>query len=451
MLPANRLAGENPIYDRSIPSPRRRPWWIPPFLGRMPNVEPRLVRLLGLVSLALFFESYDVSLVTSALKFIARDLGMTEADLGSYLGAIRLGALPAFLLLPFTDRVGRRRVFLGTIVGVSLATFLTAFSRTPLQFVAIQMAARTFMLAGVAVAMVIVTEEFPAEHRGWGLGMTGALAAAGYGLGAALFAAIDVLPYGWRALYAVGLAPLLLLPMLRREVRETERFALHRKRRGAAGDATAGLAGWHRPLVGLARTHPLRALGIAITAGLFAFGQGSVFQFTGYFTQTVHGWTPRQYAAMVILGGALGIIGNVAAGRLGDRIGRRAVGALFLGLYPVFAWIFYRGPGWGLPLAWTGVVFCETGGWVIVRAFSTELFPTAHRGTSAGWLVVVQTLGWAAGLAVVGAGTHAPGDLARLTSLLSLTVLLGGLALLFLPETRRRELEAISGDEEVKQ
>ena len=115
-------------------------------------------------------------------------------------------------------------------------TFLTAFAQTPLQFVVVEMAARMFMLAGVAVAVVIIAEEFPSEHRGWGVGMAGALSATGYGLGAALFAAIDVLPYGWRALYAVGVVPLLLLPVLRREIHETSRFAEHHARRRAAGE-----------------------------------------------------------------------------------------------------------------------------------------------------------------------------------------------------------------------
>ena len=58
--------------------PNDNPWWIPPFLGGVPDVEPRLVSLLGLVSLALFFEQYDNSMLTSALKFIADDLGMPE-------------------------------------------------------------------------------------------------------------------------------------------------------------------------------------------------------------------------------------------------------------------------------------------------------------------------------------------------------------------------------------
>jgi MFS family permease len=83
------------------------------------------------VALALFFEQYDQSMLTSALKFIARDLDMREEDLAGYLGVVRPGALPAFLVIPFADRIGRRRVFLASVIGISMGTFLTAFTRTP--------------------------------------------------------------------------------------------------------------------------------------------------------------------------------------------------------------------------------------------------------------------------------------------------------------------------------
>jgi MFS family permease len=420
----------------------RNPWWFPPFLGRVPALDPRLVDLLGLVALGLFFEQYDQSMLTSALKFIARDLGIREEDLGGTLALIRLGALPAFLVVPFADRIGRRRVFLGSVVGTSIGTFVTAFTRTPTAFVLAQMSTRTFLLVGAAAAFVIVTEEFPAGHRGWAIGTLGALGACGHGLGAALFAAIHVLPGGWRALYAIGFAPLLFLPFLRRGVTETARFARHREQHL---HGTGRLAGWHKPLTGLVVTHPARVAGIALAGVLVSIGEVSVYQFTGWFTQTAHGWSPGQFSTMVIVGGAVGIIGHTVAGRLGDRFGRRIVGAAFFGAFPVFAWIFYRGPGgWPLPLAWVLFVFCGSAGDVIVRALSTELFPTSHRGTSAGWLLLVEAVGWAAGLALVGVGTRAPGDLARITSRLSVLVLVGGLALLLLPETRRRELEAIS-------
>lgn len=421
----------------------RNPWWIPPMLGGVPDIEPRLISLLGLVALALFFEQYDNSMLTSALKHIAADLDMPEHQLGTFLALVKLGAVPAFLIVPFADRIGRRRVFLLGVLLFSLGTLATAFTQTATQFVLAQTVTRTFMLTASAVAFVIVTEEYPALHRGWAIGMLGALASCGNGLGAALFAAVDVLPYGWRSLYVVGLVPLFLVPLLRRRVPETDRFRHHRAAEIALGDDAGPLAGWYRPLLNLARAYPGRALGIALVGGLMAVGEAAVFQFTAYFVLTEHGWSPGEFALMFILGGAVGIIGNIVAGRIGDRVGRRVVGFVFLALFPVFAWAFYHGPGWLLPIAWSLFVFCNTAGGVVVRAFSTELFPTSYRGTSAAWLSLIQTLGWALGLALV---SLVGGEIATATSWISTIVLVSACALLALPETYQQELEAISRD-----
>jgi MFS family permease len=440
--PAQKGYSQAPPNMSSYRSALRNPWWIPPFLGGVPEVDPRLIRLLGLVSLALFFEQYDNSMLTAALKYIAQDLGMGEKDLGGFLAIIKLGAVPAFLIIPFADRLGRRKLFLLSVALFSVGTCLTAVTQSIAQFVVVQSITHTFMVTASAVAVVVVTEEYPALFRGWAIGMVGALAACGNGLGAGLFAAIDSLPYGWRSLYVIGLVPLLLLPMLRRGVQETGRF--HRHRDQTDGSREGAFEGWYRPLLALARTHPRRALALALVGCLFAIGEASVFQFVGYFTLTVHHWTPGEFSLMFILGGAVGIIGNIISGRLGDRIGRRTIGFVFLSLFPVFAWLFYNGPGWILPIAWALFVFCNTAAGVVVRAFSTELFPTSHRGTSAGWLFLVQTFGWAIGLALVGLGTREGVDIARMTSLISLSVAVAAFALLLLPETYRQELEALS-------
>src|SRR5262249_42420003 len=115
-----------------------RPWWIPRVFGRVPALEERHLRLLGFVSLALFFESYDLSLGTSTLKYIANDFSIDAAALGGTLSLIRLGAIPAFLLAPLADRLGRRRIFLGCVVSTSLTTLATALAQTTAQFVVIQ-------------------------------------------------------------------------------------------------------------------------------------------------------------------------------------------------------------------------------------------------------------------------------------------------------------------------
>jgi MFS family permease len=417
----------------------KRPWWLRLFPGRIPALEERQLRLLGLVSLAMFFESYDLSMGTSALTHIADDLHIGESELGVTLGLIRLGAIPAFLLAPFADRIGRRRIFLACVLASSATTLGTAFVRTTGEFVAIQMLTRTALILGAIVAIVIVAEEFPAESRGWALGMLGALSACGHGLGAILFAAIEELPYGWRSLYALGFMPLLFWHRFRQGIVETTRFQRHAAERTSRG----GLHDWLGPLVALARTHPGRTAAMAAVAGLLGIGEVSAFQFTSYYALKAHGWAPGQYSAMVLLGGGIGIVGNIVAGRLGDRIGRRRVGACFLSILPLFAFIYYNGPSWALPIGFAGFVFCATASGVIVRAFSTELFPTSHRGTSAGWAQLLQTLGWAVGLTLIG-GAEDVRDLAVRTSMLACATIGSAALLLTLPETHRRELESLS-------
>ena len=168
---------------------RRNPRWIPPFLGRVPeNVPESHLRLLGAVAFAILFEHYDQAMLTQAIKQIAGDFGLAEAQLGNLLGFVRLGAFPAFFLIPFADHIGRRRLFLGSIAAMSVATVGSAVAPTVEVFVALQMVSRMFMVTASATAFVIVSEEFHADHRGWGIGILGALSAFGVGLSAALFA-----------------------------------------------------------------------------------------------------------------------------------------------------------------------------------------------------------------------------------------------------------------------
>ena len=217
------------------------------------------------------------------------------------------------------------------------------------------MVTRTFMTVGLSLAFVIVTEEFPAEHRGWGIGMLGALGAVGVGLAAGLFALVDRLPYGWRSLYVVGLAPVLFFNMFRRGVPETRRFERHVAVLNDERHPSV-FAAWFLPLAHLARAHPTRALLISGLSFAMFFGQVSVFQLTGKFVIDERGWAPWQFSTMVVLGGAVGIGGNVVAGRLGDRFGRRAVGCAAMFAFPIFACLFYLGPNWAPAPAWIAFV-----------------------------------------------------------------------------------------------
>lgn len=418
------------------PARARAPWWILPIFGRAPELEPQHFRLLGFVSLALLFENYDFSLLTAALPYIARSLGLAEAQLGDFTSLIRLGALPAFLVVPLADRFGRRRVFLFSVLGLSIGTALTGFCQTAEQFVAVQIFTRTCMLTAATLAFVIVAEELPAAHRGWGIGMLGALASLGHGLSAILFSAIEVLPYGWRALYLLGLLPVLLIGRFRGGVRETERF------RSLASSAAA--ASWLEPFRQLATRFPARAAGVAALAVAASAGQSSVYQFTAQFLLVHRGWQPGEYSLLVLTAGILGVFGNVIAGRLGDRFGRRIVGCAFVGVYPALAYAFVTAAGGWIALSWGFLVLSLTASTVILRAFATELFPTSYRGTATGWLTVMETVGSASGLLLVSAVMRTGLALGPTLALVSLLTLVGAAVILTFPETGRRELESIS-------
>jgi MFS family permease len=395
-----------------------------------------------MVALALLFEEYDSAMLISALKHIARDLRMADGDLALHLGLIRLGALPAFFCMPLADRYGRRPVFIGSTVLLGLLTFATAFVVSPAQFVILQALTRTFFVTGTAVAFVIVAEEFPAEHRGWGMGMLAALGAMGHGLSALLFSQIDRIPFGWRSLYVVGVVPVLCLPMFLSRVKETARFLNQ-----PSSDASASrsmLAGVVEPMHGLFATHPWRALGLASCGFLVAAATLPSFQFSGFFTLEKLGWQPSHYSTMVVAGGAIGIIGNIAAGRLGDTFGRKSVGFTLLTLFPVASFLFYGSTSWLVAAAWVPLVFCFMGGRVVLKALSTELFQTSFRGAAAGMFAVMEAMGAVAGMFVVYLNrTQDVNDLARVVPFVALLVVGAAALLLLFPETKQRELEAI--------
>ena len=87
-----------------------------------------------------------------------------------------------------------------------------------------------------------------------------------------------------------------------------------------------------------------------------------MYNFSSYFVQSVHGWSPGNYTVMVIVAGLVGIVGYPFAGRLADRSGRRRAGFALFASFPLLALVFYQGPGWVLPLAWVPIVFALTGG-----------------------------------------------------------------------------------------
>ena len=94
-----------------------------------------------------------------------------------------------------------------------------------------------------ASGAALVSETWPAEHRGKALGLMQSAWAIGYGLAAAV--TMIVLPrWGWRVVFFVGVLPAFLTFWVRRYVREPELWLSTRgvDSRAAAVSATSSAA-----------------------------------------------------------------------------------------------------------------------------------------------------------------------------------------------------------------
>ncbi len=301
-----------------------------------------------------------------------------------------------------------------------------------------QTVTRSFLVAATATAVVLVAEALPARHRGWGIGILGAIGTVGFGLSAILYAFVDRLPFGWRFLYFVGLAPLLLFGSFRRQIVETERF------QAAQALLPAGTL-WQRitgPMLELVRDHPRRSLAVAAMAASVSAATTPAFNLASDFVQSTHGWAPHSYSLMALLAGGLGTIGNPAMGHAADRFGRRPVALVAFAAFPVATFAMYFGPEWAVPFVWIPFVFLLTGGNVLMRIITSELFPTSSRNTAMGWETLHETLGAALGFAAVGWLASEMDGLAQAAVAVSCVSVLGAFIVWQFPETAGRELES---------
>jgi MFS family permease len=388
--------------------------------------------LLFLLGAATLFEGYDRFIVSLALPYIGRDLGASEASLGYALSLIRLGALASVFLGRVADRYGRRRLLLVTVLAYTVATAATGLSRGLVSFVVFQLIATIFLVTELALAQVVIAEEFPAESRGRGQGILGAFAALGAGIAAVLFPLFEHTSLGWRGLYFVGLLPLILVTYLRRALPETRRWE---QLRAGGSTPTPGLFDVVRP--GLR----LRFFVLVTVAGSGALIGATAFGFASYRATNVFGWTPAQVSAALLSAGAIGFLGWFVFGRLVDLFGRRIVGAIALLGAAVAVLVYFRTALLLPSLAM--MIFLDAGVSIALNSLGTELFPTALRATAKAWITNANIVGGMLGLAIVGAVSERAGGADVVIGMLTIFPAIAAPLLLLLPESRGRELDDV--------
>ncbi|MEW2620005.1 MFS transporter [Streptomyces sp. NPDC048106] len=190
--------------------------------GPRRSARPRLTLVVLLV--AQFMLAVDFSILNVALPVIGRGLGFSLANLQWIATAFALCAAGFTLLAGrIADLFGRRRLFLGGLAVLGLASLAGGLATGP----QVLIAARVFQ--GLATAVVtpaglaLLTTSFPeGPLRQRALGLNGALMSAGFTTGAVLGGVLtDLLSWRWAFLVNVPVAAavLVIAPMVLTESR----------------------------------------------------------------------------------------------------------------------------------------------------------------------------------------------------------------------------------------
>ena len=418
----------------------------PPYTQTDSSAEPRRFReltgyqklLFALLIWATFFEGFDTKISSLVLPMLGREFGVGPDVLGNLLATLGLGTILAVVALRIADRVGRRPMFITALGGYAVFTLATAFAQNLWQFAAFQFVARLLMVIELALAYVILSEEFPASLRGRANSLLGAFASVGAAVPAAFLPALEDAGLGWRGLFLLGAIPVILLPLYGKWLREPALFVER-----AAVAAPVSLATEFRALLrvlGPSRRRRFAALSVLWFTVNF-WSACALFFFTLYAFEE-RGWTSERLQWLVPLAVPFGFAGYWAAGRLMDFAGRRFAVTLYLALGSLAAAVCYQSESHGVISAAYVALMMLNGLWPIANTISVELFPTDIRASATGFSHhLIGRWGMVVGPIAVGALAVSLGSTGDAVTLLSFAnVLCIPVVWLGLPETRGLDL-----------
>jgi putative MFS transporter len=404
--------------------------------------DPKYRRLLLiLLSTATFFEGYDFLLINLVLPHIQRDFNIPISTLGVSVSVIAVGTIVAFLVVRLGDRYGRRPMLQLTIFAYTLFTACTAFSQGLVSFVVFQFLARIFLVGEWGLATVMIAEEFPERSRGMGIAIVQGMAGLGAVMAGALYPLVAHEAVGWRGMYLIGLAPLVLVGIMRSRLRETARYA--RTKAARAESSPSFFLPWRKPY-----GHYLFWVSMMWILAYITYTANQVFWV--HHVVNGRGWNEQMVSRALIFAYLLGISGFYVAGRCMDWLGRKKTAAAFFvcGTAATFC-AFQTTSGVAITASLFFMTFFTGAFLPVSSSFTTEIFPTEIRANCLAWANnLVGRIGMVAAPAIVGFLAAPLNGVGNAVTLLGLAPLLAaGIVLVVLPETRWREMTDFMSDE----
>jgi MFS family permease len=394
-------------------------------------------RALVAAGLGWMLDAFDIMLYSMVLSSLMPALGMSATTAGQLASLTLIASAGGGLVFGVVaDRYGRTRALIWSIVIYSVFTAACGLAQNVLQLAIFRVLLGIGMGGEWASGAALVSETWPAEHRGKALGFMQSAWAVGYA--AAAVVTLLVLPtWGWRIVFFVGVVPAFFVIWVQRRVEEPR---IWRERR--LGTATS--RGRFRDIF----TGRLLRLTVPVTL----MNACTMFAWWGFNT-----WIPA-YLSMPVAQGGIGLgtrvmsglvifmqvgmwFGYVTFGFISDALGRKRTYILYLvsAAILIASYVTTRNP---LVLLALGpfVAFFSTGYFSGFGAVTAEIYPTAIRATAQGFTYNIGRLASAAAPLTVASLAHTHGFGAALLTT-SLAFVLAAVTWIWIPETRGKELE----------
>jgi SHS family lactate transporter-like MFS transporter len=318
-------------------------------------------------------DAFDFFLLVFLKGAIAREFGATDEAVSEAL-FLTLAARPfgAFAFGWLADRYGRRPVLMAVILAFSAFSVASGLATSLGMLLAVR-AAFGFAMGGEwGIGASLAMESIPPKLRGPFSGLLKSGYPTGYFLASlAYYLLFDSI--GWRGMFFVGVAPALLVFLIRLHVEESPVHLLNAAKIRV------------NPVVEIARHWKIALYLVVLMTAFNFFSHGTQDQYPT-FLQKQHGFDTHTVGTLTAIMNVGAIIGGLGFGIWSETIGRRRAimiaSALALPVIPL--WAFGTTPlmlGLGAFLLQIAV----QGAWGIVPVHLNELSPALARGLFPGF------------------------------------------------------------------
>ncbi len=390
-------------------------------------------KLLGIAGTAWMFDAMDVGILSFVIAAVALDWGLTPEQSG-WIGSMNsIGmAVGAFGFGILADRIGRKNVFMITLVLFSVASGLSAFTTGLGAFLVLRFLVGAGLGGELPVASTLVSESVEAHERGKMVVLLESFWAAGWLL-AALIAYFIIPDYGWRIALILTALPAFYAIYLRRNLPDSPVYV-------QSGEPKQSIV--EKIKLVWSKQYAKR------TTMLWIVWFTVVFSYYGMFlwlpsVMMMKGFDMIQSFGYVLLMTLAQLPGYFTAAWLIERAGRKFVLSTYLIGTALSALAFGMAVSGSMLLTFGALLsFFNLGAWGALYAYSPEQYPTAIRATGSGMAASIGRIGGIFGPLLVGSLVAKGIGFPIIFGIFCGSILIGVAAVILLgTETKQTQLE----------